>query len=180
VDEGSRGTGSRHEQLSPAWFPSTTPTGYWVGAHDAAKTGIWNDITLRRPLGGAFRSACCSWRILNARGMLLLQAFLVSRRDVLRHGLECGGGAGPWAGLAFFALTYTLVRAYVPTNLTEPLALFWALLAVPFFIEALAPARSATEWWQFALPMASLMTRLGSMFTIPALLSGLSSRSARP
>jgi hypothetical protein len=58
----------------------------------------------------------------------------------------------------------------VQTTLTEPLGLFWALLSIPFFIKAFRDRSASAALVAFAMTAAALMTRMGSMFTIPALL----------
>ena len=77
---------------------------------------------------------------------------------------------GIWAAIAFFGLTYIYARIFVSTTLTEPLGLFWALLSVPFFIEAFRSRSVKPALIAFAMTAVALMTRMGSMFTIPALL----------
>jgi len=75
---------------------------------------------------------------------------------------------GIWAGLTFFALSFALVRPYLTTNLTEPLGLFWALLAIPFIVRALRTGLLVDGAAGFLATSVALFTRMGSMFTIPA------------
>ncbi len=77
-------------------------------------------------------------------------------------------------GVAFYALAYIYVRAFVPTALTEPLGLFWALIAIPFFVDALRGGSFAHAIIAFGAMAVALMTRMGGMFTIPALMLWMS------
>ena len=54
--------------------------------------------------------------------------------------------------------------------MTEPLGLSWALLSLPFFIEMLRTQSLPHALIALAMTTAALMTRMGSMFTIPALI----------
>jgi hypothetical protein len=143
--------------------------GYVASAYDQAKDGVWNSFSLRRPLAAAFRSVLLFFGAFSVANMLLLQACLLSATTCLAA-LAVARWRGLWAGLAFFGLTYICVRTFVPTSLTEPLGLCWALFSIPFFIEAL---RTNSLWHAlaaFGLTTAALMTRMGSMFTMPALI----------
>jgi hypothetical protein len=58
----------------------------------------------------------------------------------------------------------------VATALTEPLGLLWALPSVGFFIEAFRTGSVKPALVAFAMTIVALMARMGSVFTIPALL----------
>jgi hypothetical protein len=77
---------------------------------------------------------------------------------------------GVWAAMAFFSLTYIYDRFFVLTTNTEPLGMFWALLSIPFFIRAFCDRSVNAALVAFALTSVALITRMGSMFTLPALL----------
>jgi hypothetical protein len=145
---------------------------YLAAAFDQVKDGVWNAMALRRPLAAGFRSVLLIFGNFSLPSMLILQACLVA-------GAACFAAQaiiawrGVWAGIAFFALTYIYDRIFVPTTLTEPLGLFWALLSIPFFIEAFRDHSVRAALVAFAMTTAALMTRMGSMFTIPALLMWL-------
>jgi hypothetical protein len=150
-------------------IPFSDAANYLTAVHDQAKDGVWNSSALWRPLGIAFRSVLSAFANLSLPWMLILQAVLVAgalcfatRAVILWRGV--------WAGLAFFALVYIYGRSFAATTLTEPLGLFWALLAIPFFIEAIVSGSARPALTGFAMTMVALMTRMGSMFTIPALL----------
>lgn len=149
--------------------PFSDAGGYLAAAFDQVRNGVWNDMALRRPLAAGFRSVLLIFSDFSLSSMLILQACLVA-------GAACFATQaivawrGVWAGTAFFALTYIYDRIFVPTTLTEPLGLFWALLSIPFFIKAFRDRSAGAALVAFAMTMAALMTRMGSMFTIPALL----------
>jgi hypothetical protein len=101
--------------------------------------------------------------------MLILQACLVAAATCFAAN-AIATWRGIWAGLAFFAMTYIYARFFVPTALTEPLGLFWALLSIPFFIESFRSRSVKPALVAFAITTIALMTRMGSMLTLPALL----------
>jgi hypothetical protein len=134
-----------------------------------ANNGNWTIFALRRPLAAAFRSLLLLFSGYSFPAMLVLQACLVgfatffaSYRMIVLRGL--------WAGFAFFALAYIYARIFVPTSLTEPLGLFWALLSVPFFLESFRSKSEKPALVGFAMTLLALLARMGSMFTIPAML----------
>jgi hypothetical protein len=142
---------------------------YLAAIHDQAKDGYWNEIALYRPLASAFRSALALFTGFSLPTMLILQACLVAAATCFAAS-AVAAWRGIWAGLAFFALTYIYARYFVPTTLTEALGLFWALLSVPFFIESFRSRSAKPALVAFAMTAVALMTRMGSMFTLPALL----------
>jgi hypothetical protein len=150
-------------------LPFSDAGGYLAAAFDQVRDGVWSPIALRRPLAAAFRSVLLVFGNFSLPSMLILQACLIA-------GAACFATQaivawrGVWAGTVFFALTYIYDRVYVPTPLTEPAGLFWALLSIPFFIEAFRHRSASAALAAFAMTVAALMTRMGSMFTIPALL----------
>jgi hypothetical protein len=147
----------------------TDAAGHLTAAHDQAKDGVWNAFALRRPIAAAFRSTLLFFAGFSLSAMLLLQACLLA-------GAICFASAavtrwrGLWAGVTFFALTYICVRTFAPTTLSEPLGLLAALASVPFFIEAFRTGSVPAALLAFAFTTIALMTRMGSMFTIPAVM----------
>jgi hypothetical protein len=149
--------------------PFTDAANYLAAAHDQAKDSFWNFVALRRPLAAAFRSVLLVFGNFSLHFVLLIQACMIAgavcfaAHSVMRW-------RGIWAGIAFFALTYIYARTFVPTTFTEPLGLFWALLSIPFFIEAFVSGAALPALMAFTMTTIALMTRMGSMFTIPALM----------
>jgi hypothetical protein len=150
-------------------IPFSDSANYLTAAYDQVKDGVWNTQALRRPLAAAFRSVLLVFGNFSLPVMLVLQACMVAgaicfatRAIIIWRGL--------WAGLAFFALTYIYDRFFVPTTNTEPLGMFWALLSIPFFIRAFRDHSVKAALLAFALMTVALVTRMGSMFTLPALL----------
>jgi hypothetical protein len=142
---------------------------YLAAVHDQARDGIWNEVALHRPLAAAFRTTLAFFGNFSLPAMLILQACLVAAATCFATN-AITMWRGPWAGLAFFALTYIYARYFVPTTLTEALGLFWALLSIPFFIEAFRSRSAKPALVAYALTTVALMTRMGSMFTLPLLL----------
>lgn len=149
--------------------PFSDANDYLSAAFDQVRDGVWNAVALNRPLAASFRSVLLIFSSFSLPLMLILQACLVA-------GASCFATwaivlwRGVWAGIAFFALTYIYASVFVQTTLTEPLGLFWALLSIPFFIESFRSRSASAALVAFAMTTAALMTRMGSMFTIPALL----------
>ena len=109
--------------------------GYWGGAHDQARDGTWSSFSLRRPIAAAFRTVLLFLAAYSTSYMLILQALLLSVATCLAA-YSVAKWRGIWSGVAFFGLVYIYSRIFAPTSLTEPLGLIWALLAIPFFIQA--------------------------------------------
>jgi hypothetical protein len=76
---------------------------------------------------------------------------------------------GIWAAIAFSAFIYIIARPFLATFLTEPLGLFWALLSISFFVEALRLNSRSYALLGFAALSFAEIIRMGSLFTIPAL-----------
>jgi hypothetical protein len=150
-------------------LPFSDAAAYLTAAHDQAKDGFWNNLALRRPLAAAFRSVLLVFGNFSLQLMLILQACLIAGAVCFAtHAVARWRGI--WAGAAFFGLTYIYDRHFVPTTLTEPFGLFWALLSIPFFIEAFVSGSVRPAILAFTITSVALMTRMGSMLTIPAVL----------
>jgi hypothetical protein len=150
-------------------IPFSDAHGHVSSAYDQARDGTWITFAQRRPLASAFRSVLLFFSYDSLPVMLILQACLLAAATCFAA-LSVARWRGIWAAIAFFGLSYIYARFFVPTALSEPLGLFWALLSVPFFIEAFRTRSVKPALVAFALTAAALMTRMGSMFTIPALL----------
>ena len=149
-------------------IPFSDANGYFAATHDQAKDGSWNVISLRRPLAAAFRSTmmfAAGFAFANAIllqvGLLACAAFVAAR--------AIGQWRGVYAGLVFFALSYVTVRLFLPTFLTEPLGLFWAMVAIPFLIASLRDGSLKNGLLGFAMVAVALSMRPGAMFVIAAL-----------
>jgi hypothetical protein len=149
--------------------PFSDAANYLAAAHDQAKDGLWNFVALRRPLAAAFRSVLLVFGNFSLQFTLLIQACLIAGAVCFATN-AVAKWRGVWAATAFFALTYIYDRNFVPTTLTEPLGLFWALLSIPFYIEAFRDRAVKPALLAFAMTAVALLTRMGSVFTIPALL----------
>ncbi|WP_322868070.1 hypothetical protein U7859_30210 [Bradyrhizobium ottawaense] len=150
-------------------IPFSDANGYLTGAFDQITDGTLNMFALRRPLAAAFRSVLLILGNISFQNMLILQACLLAGAICFAtHAIIKWRGI--WAGIAFFALNYIYDCYFVATPLTEPLGLFWALLSIPFFIRAFNDRSTSAALVAFAMTAMALMTRMGSMFTLPALL----------
>jgi hypothetical protein len=142
--------------------------GYISGAYDQATHGDWNVISIRRPFAAAFRSVLLFFGGFSIPNMLLIQETLLALA-LCYAAAAVARWRGLWVGLAFAGFAYTYVRTFGPTPLTEPLGLCWALLSVPFLIAALETRALTYALLTLAMTTLALMTRMGSMFWIPAL-----------
>jgi hypothetical protein len=140
-----------------------------AAAYDQARDGTWIAFAQRRPLAAAARSVLLFFGDYSLPIVLILQACLLAAATCFAA-RAVAIWRGIWAAVAYFALTYIYVRIFVPTTLTEPLGLFWALVSIPFFIEAFRSGSVKPALVAFSMTAVALMTRMGSMFTIPALL----------
>ncbi len=149
-------------------IPFSDANGYFAATHDQAKDGSWNVISLRRPLAAAFRSTMMFAAGFSYANAILLQVTLLACAAFVAA-RAVGQWRGVYAGLAFFALSYVTVRLFLPTFLTEPLGLFWALLAVPFLVASLRDGSLKNGLLGFAMIAVGLSMRPGAMFVIAAL-----------
>ena len=149
--------------------PFSDANGYAASAFDEAKNGIWNSWVLRRPLAAAFRTLLMFLSGYSYPGMLLVQACLLSAVSCFATWTVIRW-RGLWAGVAFFGLAYIYMRAFAATTLTEPLGVIWALFSVPFLIDALRSSSLPSALLALGATTVALMTRMGGMFTIPALI----------
>lgn len=149
--------------------PFSDAISYFAAPHDQLKDGIWNESALRRPLAAAFRSVMTVLGLYSYNKMLLLQA-VITGVVVWWAAQAVARWRGIWAGLTFFALMFIVVRTFLPSSLTEPLGLIWALISIPFFVSALRKGSLGHAFIAFAITVVALVTRMGVMFMIPALM----------
>lgn len=149
--------------------PFSDANGHLAEAFFEAQQGTWTSWALRRPLAAAFRAVLLFAGGGSFPAMLILQACLLAAATCLAANAVMIW-RGIWAGLAFFGLSYLYLRSFAPTSLSEPLGLFWSLSSIPFFIAAFRTRSAGSALVGFAMTSVALMTRMGSMFTIPALL----------
>ncbi len=159
----------RTGQTSAGLCHLTTHMATWPRRFTKQRWARWTPWALRRPLAAAFRSVLLFASYYSFPLMLVLQACLLAFAMCLAS-YAVVLWRGIWAGIVFFALSYIYTRIFMPTSLTEPLGLFWALLSVPFFVASFRSGSVKPALVAFALTSMALMTRMGSMFTIPALL----------
>jgi hypothetical protein len=149
--------------------PHSDAIAYFGGTFDLAFTGRWNRVASTRPLAAAFRdltvfaggiSYVCT---LLVQAILLAGAFVLVLRSVVAW-------RGIWIATALMALLYGIVRPFLLTTMTEPLGLIWSLISLSFFIETFRQRSAYIAVVAFAALVCGLLTRMGSMFTIPFLM----------
>ena len=148
-------------------IPFIDAHGYFDMTFMQVITGHWEPLLEQRPLAAAHRALMMFLAGYSNVRFLLLQALAIAAvtyaatRSVMHW-------RGLWAGMTFFGLALALVRPYLTTHLTEPLGLFWVLLSLPFLIRLLRDGSLVDGAVSFLTTTLSLLTRMGSMFTIPA------------
>ena len=150
-------------------IPFSDAGGYAAAAYDSLDGGSWGDMALRRPVAAAFRETLLLGGGLSYADMLLLQATLAAFATWLAA-RSIANWAGAAAGFAFVCLAYTIQRSYLTTVLTEPLGLIWSLLSIPFFVIALRYNSLVAAYTAFGLITIALLTRMGAIFLVPAVL----------
>jgi hypothetical protein len=141
---------------------------YFTDAYRVAFYGDWDVLGSRRPMAEAFRQLTVMAGRYSYVGTLLIQlgliavALFVAARFV-------AGRSGIWAGIAFVGLIYLVARPFLYTTMTEPLGLIWTMFSIVFFLEAFRLKSLAHALIGFAGLTFALLTRMGSMFTIPIL-----------
>lgn len=141
---------------------------YFADASNSARIGLWSEFAARRPMAAAFRTSIAFLANYSYPSMILIQAMLLAAATFLAS-IAVARWRGVWAALGFSAVMILTVRIYVPTSLTEPLGLYWALLAIPFLIESLRKNSRLNALLALGVMTIALMTRMGAMFAIPAL-----------
>lgn len=148
--------------------PFSDANNYYHDASQVMNSGFFGILGSRRPVAQTLRTLLLAASGFNYMTMVLLQCLAVgiaiffAARSVARW-------CGPWAGLAFAALTYVVAREFVTTTLTEPLGLIWGLCAVPPLIRGLRERSAGHALLATGLLDIALFTRMGSMFSLLAL-----------
>ncbi len=151
------------------YVPYSDAQDYLVGAFDQAYGGRWNWIASTRPLAAAFRQVTVLagghvyFYTLIVQAVLVGSSLALAARAVTRW-------HGPFSGLFFIALSALMIRPFVATTMTELLALTWSFAGVAFLLDAAHLRSKAHFVVAVALFILALMTRMGAMLLIPALI----------
>ena len=149
--------------------PHSDALAYFGGTFDLAYTGRWNTIASYRPFAEAFRELTVFAGGFSYIGTLLVQAVLLTGAFMLAL-RSAMAWRGIWVAMALMALLYALARPFLLTTMTEPLGLIWSLFSLSFFIEAFRQRSAYLAVVAFAALVCGLLTRAGSMLTIPFLM----------
>ena len=149
-------------------IPSLDAHSYFRGPVQQILSGQWNSVASRRPFAAAFRELIMAAVGLSPAKTLVAQTVLIAAALALAA-RSIALWRGVWAAIGFSAFLYTIARPFLATLLTEPLGMFWALISISFFVEALRlNSRSYALLALAALSFAEII-RMGSLFTVPAL-----------
>jgi hypothetical protein len=141
---------------------------YYVSPVQQSVTGHWSAFASRRPFAAGFRElllmagGLSNLKTLLVQNILVAAALLLAVWSIVRW-------RGLWCGIAFGGLVYGIARPFLATMLTEPLGLFWVLLSVTFIVEAFRLSSVSHAYVALAAFTFAEITRMGSVFTIPAL-----------
>ena len=160
--------------------PFNDATGHFAQTFEQAIIGHWGTFASRRPLAAALRGAAMFLSGYSNVFFIYLQVTLLAIASFAATSAVMRW-RGPWAGLTFLGLTTIMLRAYLPTNLTEPLGILLALVSIPYLVRALAAKSLIDKGASFLFTNFALSIRMGNMFAIPTmalwmLLTGRSSR----
>lgn len=126
------------------------------------------DFALRRPMA-AFLGAGIHWLAgQDAAGALMVRCLLVS----CAMWASCSvinRFCGVWSAVACLAIEYYHVGKFSGICMTESLGFFWGCCAVVLWLEALHRKRLFWDAAAFTVTLIGLLTRMGSMFLVPAL-----------
>lgn len=147
--------------------PASDANGYFISPIEEALLGHWGTIASQRPFAAGFRQLISAAANYSYTGTLLVQTIMIAvalymaaRAVLLWRGL--------WPATAFCAFVYLLARPFIATVMTEPLALFWALLSTAFVVDAFRLRSRQYACLGLVTLTIAEMIRLGSLFTIPA------------
>jgi len=149
--------------------PHSDALTYFGGAFDLAYTGHWNPFTSTRPFAAAFRDLTVFAGGFSYIGTLLVQAVLLTGAFMIAL-RSAVAWRGIWVAVALMALLYGLVRPFLLTTTTEPLGLVWSLFSLSFFIESFRQRSAYMAVVAFAALVCGLVTRMGSIITVPFLM----------
>jgi hypothetical protein len=148
--------------------PHSDARAYFTDAFHQAYWGRWDTHGSRRPIGQAFRQVTVFLARYSYTGTLLIQLLIVAGLTYMAA-RSVALWRGIWAGMAFSAFIYIVARPFLSTTLTEPLGLAWALFSVIFLVESVRMHSASHALIALTAVTFALLTRMGSMFTIPLL-----------
>lgn len=148
--------------------PFFDPVGYYYDLHVFAETGRWETVSANRPLATAVRTSLGYISGLSYPALVTWQAALTAL-GIFWATLSVLRWRGAWAAMCMFAFTYIQTSTQVSTMMTEPMALIFALFAVPFFVGALQHGSRSQAAIAIALATIAIWIRPGAVFTLPAL-----------
>lgn len=149
--------------------PFSDASGYFASAQDFVRDGTFSGFAMRRPFAAAARETLMMLGGFSYANMVLIQSLLLAAATWF-GARSIGRWQGLWAGLAYFCLSFFVLRCFLPTALTEPLGIFWALLSIPFVVETLRTRSLAHALIAFTMTSIGLTIRMGAMFLIPAMM----------
>jgi hypothetical protein len=147
-------------------IPYSDASVYYGVAFDNVYQGSWNAIASQRPLAASFRTVFVWLGAYSYATTLVLQTIAVALAIAL-CARSVAKSYGPWVALGFTGLALGLGRPFFSTMMTESLGLIWALISLTLFLHSFRFQYMPTRMLGYAALCLGLLTRTGSMFTIP-------------
>lgn len=148
--------------------PHSDAGNYFYGAVEQVQTGEWDSVPSQRPFAAAFRQLTMGLAGYSYVGTLLLQTGFIAVA-LLAAARSIALWRGVWAGIAFCTFIYILLRPFLATVMTEPLSVAWGLLSIMFLVDALRFQQRQYAYLALVCFTFAEITRMGSVFTVPAL-----------
>lgn len=130
--------------------------------------GAMGDWVLRRP-AAAFLGASMHWLSGNNADAALLVRCLLVCCAMWASCAVINKSFGVWSAIGCMALEYSYIWWYLHTFFSEPLGFYWGCTAAALWLQALRQKWLFWDLAAFSVTLVGLLTRMGSMFLIPAL-----------
>jgi hypothetical protein len=148
-------------------LPNSDAGSYFFATADLSVDGHWNPVASQRPIAAAIRTGIVAVGGTYVASLVLQAALLALCASIAMIGVA--EILGVWSAMAFAGLLLGLERPYVTTTMTETLGLGVAVLSAPFLLRGLRDQSYGPALTAFGLITTALLTRMGSMFTLPFL-----------
>lgn len=149
-------------------LPYSDANGHYAHYTKYFYDGVMGDWVLRRPVA-AFMGASIHWLAGNDPAIALLLRCLLVVCAMWASCAVMNKSYGVWCAIGCMALEYAYIWNYLNSFLTEPLGFFWGCTAAALWLQGLREKRLFWDLAAFSATLVGLLTRMGSMFLVPAL-----------
>ena len=151
-------------------IPQSDAGTYFFAPFEVGYAGRWGTIPSYRPLAAAFRVAITGMAGLSYSYSIVIQAMLLAAALAFAA-RNIGRWLGPWSALAFVGFALIMIRPFLGTAMTEPLALVFALCGVAFLADALRTRCFNSALAALVCISAAQAMRAGAFLLIPAIMA---------